>query len=60
MAAPHEAEELTPFAINARYPGDDEPVLEAEARRAVEIAQIVRVRIREALNAEGVQLIPSL
>ncbi len=28
-----DAEELTPFAITARYPGDDEPVSEPEARR---------------------------
>ena len=30
-----DAEELTPFAITARYPGDDEPVSEPEARRAI-------------------------
>ena len=52
-----DAEELTPFAITARYPGDDEPVDEAEARRAVEIAMGVRERVRKALDAEGVPLL---
>ena len=33
-----DAEELTPFALTARYPGDDEPVTDQEARRAIEIA----------------------
>ena len=54
-----DAEELTPFAIAARYTGDDEPVHEAEARRAVEIAMCVRERVRKALSAEGVLLLPS-
>ena len=39
-----DAEELTPFAVTARYPGNDEPVSEAEARRAIEIAKQVRER----------------
>ena len=54
-----DAEELTPFAITARYPGDDEPVDEAEARRAIEIAICVRERVRKALSAEGIPLLPS-
>ena len=54
-----DAEELTPFAITARYPGDDEPVDQAEARRTVEIAICVRERVRMALSAEGVSLLPS-
>ncbi|UCE58331.1 MAG: HEPN domain-containing protein [Phycisphaerales bacterium] len=54
-----DAEELTPFAIAARYPGNDEPVDEAEARRAVEIAMCVRERVRKALGAEGVGLFPA-
>lgn len=33
-----DAEELSPFAITARYPGEDLEVTEAEARRAVEIS----------------------
>ena len=48
-----DAEELTPFAITARYPGEDEPVSEAEARRAVAIAAEVRQTVRSALGAEG-------
>lgn len=51
-----DAEELTPFAITARYPADDEPVSEAEARRAVDIARRVREEVRTALSAEGVTL----
>ena len=37
---------------------DDEPVTEAEARRAVDIAAAVREQTRTALNAEGVTLKP--
>lgn len=33
-----EAEELSPFAITARYPGEDEDVTEEEALRAIDIA----------------------
>ena len=51
-----EAEELTPFAISARYPGEDEPVSETEARRAVDIAGRLRRTVREALDKEGVTL----
>lgn len=47
-----DAEELSPYAITARYPGDDEPVTEPEARRAVEIASRTRDAIRNALSAE--------
>ena len=53
-----DAEELTPFAIAARYPGDDEPVSEPEARRAVEIATRVRDEVRTALGSEGVTIHP--
>lgn len=51
-----DAEELTPFAITARYPGDDEPVSDVEARRAVDIATRACEKIRIALSAEGVTL----
>ncbi|MBN2563304.1 MAG: HEPN domain-containing protein [Phycisphaerae bacterium] len=51
-----DAEELTPFAITARYPGNEEPVSEAEARRVVAIATRVREQVRTALSAEGVTL----
>ena len=51
-----DAEELTPFAITTRYPGEDEPVTEAEARRAVDIAARVRETVRAALEVEGLVL----
>jgi HEPN domain-containing protein len=49
-----DAEELTPFAIAARYPGNEEPVNAAEARRAVDIATRVREEIRSVLGVQGV------
>ncbi len=51
-----DAEELTPFAITARYPGDDEPVSEPEARRAIKTAAHARDTVRTALGAENVIL----
>ena len=48
-----DAEELTPFAITARYPGESEPVSPAEAQRAVDVAANVRETVRRALDAEG-------
>ena len=51
-----DAEELTPFAITARYPGEDEPVTEAEAKQAVDISARVRQTVRAALDAEGITL----
>lgn len=51
-----DAEELTPFAITARYPGDDEPVTESDARRAIDIARAVRKTVRDALIADGLAL----
>ena len=50
-----DAEELSPFAITARYPGENESVSEAEARRAVDIAARVRDIVRQALNDEGLK-----
>ena len=47
-----DAEELTPYAITARYPGEDLGVSEPEARRAVEIAERVRQAVRGALQDE--------
>ena len=49
-----DAEELTPFATTARYPSEDEPVSEPEARRAVNIAKDVRETIGQALRTAGV------
>lgn len=50
------AEELTPYAITARYPGEDEQVTEAEAKRAIELAQQVKEQVRKALKLLGVDL----
>ena len=44
------AEELTPYAITARYPGEDEQVSEAEAKRAIELAWQVRKQVRNTLE----------
>lgn len=52
----HEAEGLTPFAITARYPGEDEAVTEEEVRHAIEIATLVRQTVRTALAEEGMML----
>ncbi len=51
-----DAEELTPYAITARYPGEDEEVTKSEAQRAIEIAQQVRKQVRTALQQLGVDL----
>ena len=56
VEALHGAEELTPFAITARYPGEDEAVTEEEARHAIEIAALVRHTARAALAQEGMTL----
>jgi HEPN domain-containing protein len=50
-----DAEELSPYAITARYPGEDLEVSETEARRAVEIAQRTRQAVRSALQEEGLE-----
>ncbi len=43
-----DAEELTPYAVSIRYPGEEEPVTESEEKRAIEIAGFVRNIIRKA------------
>ena len=48
-----DAEELTPFAVSARYPGEEEDVTKQEALRAVSIAGTVRRRVLDKLLAEG-------
>jgi len=48
-----DAEELTPFAVTARYPGEDEEVSKKEALRSVEIASCVQRVVRDALKQEG-------
>jgi HEPN domain-containing protein len=51
-----DAEELTPFAITARYPGEDEEVTQAEALRAIETAERVRAAVHEAIGNMGIAL----
>lgn len=51
-----DAEELTPYAVTVRYPGEDESVGGTEASRAVEVAGRVRRVVRTALSAEQVGL----
>lgn len=45
-----DAEELTPFAITTRYPGQDEEVTAEEAQRSLEIAEQVRQVVRGVLD----------
>ena len=45
-----DAESLTPFAVSARYPGEDEEVTKQEVLEAFEIAMKVRKFIRTLLN----------
>ncbi len=51
-----DAEELTPYAITARYPGEDDEVTEAEATRAVGVAEHVRDVVRKELKQLGLDL----
>jgi HEPN domain-containing protein len=50
------ADELTPFAVAARYPGEEDEVTRGEASRAVDIAARVREAVRQALESEGLTL----
>jgi HEPN domain-containing protein len=45
---------LSGYAVSARYPGEDEPVCEGEARGAIEIASGVCARLRQVLAASAV------
>jgi HEPN domain-containing protein len=51
-----DAATLTPFAVTARYPGEDLEVDREEARQAIAIAEGVRGVVRQALLDEGVAL----
>ncbi|MBI5208266.1 MAG: HEPN domain-containing protein [Candidatus Firestonebacteria bacterium] len=51
-----DAEELTPFAITTRYPGEEETVTKEEALHAIEVATKVRKIVRRALVDEGFNL----
>jgi HEPN domain-containing protein len=48
-----EAEELTPYAITTRYPGEDEQVTNQEALRAIDISEKVRKIVRKVLRKDG-------
>jgi len=50
-----DAARLTPFAITARYPGEDSEVERGEAEWAIVIAESVRQAVRQALMAEGLE-----
>ena len=51
-----DAEELTPYAITARYPGTDDDVAEVEATRAIGIAARVRALLGSLLAEAGVNV----
>ncbi len=51
-----EAETLTPYAITARYPVEDEPVSAEEADCAIAIAEQTRQMVLQALVEAGVDL----
>ena len=48
-----DAEELSPYAISTRYPGESEPVTETEAKEAIATASKVKEIIRKVLLDEG-------
>ncbi len=50
-----EQDRLTDYATITRYPGDYEPILIAEARRAVAIARRVRAEVRKRLPEEALR-----
>jgi len=51
-----DAEELSLYAITARYPGEDEPVTKEQAQKAVEASQQVRKQVRTVLGQCGMNL----
>jgi HEPN domain-containing protein len=48
-----DAEELTPYAVTARYPGIATPLNLDDARRAIQLAGRVASTVHEALADEG-------
>jgi HEPN domain-containing protein len=52
-----DAEELTPYAVTARYPGEDVEVSQEEARRAIEVARQVSAQVRATLQERGVEIV---
>jgi len=51
-----DAEELTPFAITTRYPGEYEEVTKENAEHAIKIAKFVKRTVRAALTQEGIAI----
>lgn len=49
----NDAEDLTPFAITARYPGEDTNVSKKAALHAIKLAEKVRKTVKKALQKEG-------
>ena len=52
-----EGEYLTPYAVVARYPGEDEPVDRDEAQQAIRRADQIRRTVRKALRETGLQVL---
>jgi HEPN domain-containing protein len=50
------AEELTSYAVTARYPEQREKVSKKDALRTIEIASLVRKTLRKILKQEGLNL----
>ena len=51
-----DAEELTPFTITTRYPGEFEEVTKENVIRAIKIAESVKHTVRAALAREGINI----
>lgn len=51
-----DADELSTFAMTARYPGQEIKVTETDARMSVRIAETVKEAVRRALREEGVEV----
>ncbi len=51
-----DAEELTQFAVSARYPGEDDLVDRVEAVRAIDIAGKVRSKIRSSFSSDKITI----
>jgi HEPN domain-containing protein len=50
------AEELTPYAITTRYPGEYEVVTKENTQKAIQIAKFARSVVRASLILEGVNI----
>ncbi len=55
-----DAEELTPFATTARYPGETMRVSKKQAIRAVTIAEKTLRIVKQRLSQEGVKILPAI